>query len=372
MKICVYAISKNEEQFVKRFCDSAKDADLIVIADTGSTDNTVAIAKECGATVYNISIKPWRFDRARIACLGMVPKDIDVCIALDLDEILMDGWRNEIEQLWKDKVNILEYGYDWGDNLVFKSCKIHSRGGWVWKGICHEQVLPDPRTSPVFAKTEKVLIKQLRDSTKSRQSYLDLMAAEVMENPDNIRSKMYYARELGINNNLEECLTELDKCIDALNNVDQRSSNDSLSLDEISYIYCTKAKCLDRLNRYTEAVATFKAACEIMPKREPMLDFAMYCLQKEDYSSCFHYASQALMIPQPKFSTFLDDPTCFGFKPWNLRAISAFRLGMIEIAIESAKMALQLDPNNENLKGNLEYFEEIEKNQNKDNQIKVI
>jgi tetratricopeptide (TPR) repeat protein len=246
----------------------------------------------------------------------------------------------------------------------------------VWKGICHEQVLPDPRTTPVFAKTEKVLIKQLRDSTKSRQSYLDLMAAEVMENPVNIRSKMYYARELGINNKLEECLAELDKCIDALNNVDQSSSNDSLtkvlSLDEISYIYCTKAKCLDGLNRYPEAVATFKAACEIMPKREPMLDFAVYCLNKEDYSSCFHYASQSLMIPQPEFSTFLDDPTCFGFKPWNLRAISAFRLGKIDIAIESAKMALQLDPSNENLKGNLEYFEEIEKNQNKDNKIKVI
>ena len=38
LKIAVYAISKNEEQFVKRFCVSAKDADLILIADTGSED----------------------------------------------------------------------------------------------------------------------------------------------------------------------------------------------------------------------------------------------------------------------------------------------------------------------------------------------
>lgn len=34
MKIAVYAISKNEEMFVERFCNSAKDADLILIADT--------------------------------------------------------------------------------------------------------------------------------------------------------------------------------------------------------------------------------------------------------------------------------------------------------------------------------------------------
>ena len=84
MKIAVYAISKNESEFVKRFCESAKDADLILIADTGSTDGTAFLAKECGATVYNICISPWRFDKARDAALALVPRDIDVCISLDL------------------------------------------------------------------------------------------------------------------------------------------------------------------------------------------------------------------------------------------------------------------------------------------------
>jgi len=56
LKIAVYAISKNEEQFVQRFCDSAKDADLILIADTGSTDNTVELALQNGVKVYDITI----------------------------------------------------------------------------------------------------------------------------------------------------------------------------------------------------------------------------------------------------------------------------------------------------------------------------
>ena len=51
LKIAVYAISKNEEQFVQRFCESAKDADMVLIADTGSTDGTVARAIQCGAVV---------------------------------------------------------------------------------------------------------------------------------------------------------------------------------------------------------------------------------------------------------------------------------------------------------------------------------
>ena len=46
MKVAVYSISKNEEQFVERWAESAKEADMILLADTGSTDNTVQLAKD--------------------------------------------------------------------------------------------------------------------------------------------------------------------------------------------------------------------------------------------------------------------------------------------------------------------------------------
>ena len=35
LKVCVYAISKNEAKFVKRWCDSMKEADKIVVLDDG-------------------------------------------------------------------------------------------------------------------------------------------------------------------------------------------------------------------------------------------------------------------------------------------------------------------------------------------------
>ena len=50
-KIAVYAICKNEEQFVDRWYEAVKDADVIVVVDTGSTDNTVAQLKK-----YPISV----------------------------------------------------------------------------------------------------------------------------------------------------------------------------------------------------------------------------------------------------------------------------------------------------------------------------
>ena len=42
-KICVYAISKNEEKFVSRWVDSMKEADDIYVLDTGSTGPTAGL-----------------------------------------------------------------------------------------------------------------------------------------------------------------------------------------------------------------------------------------------------------------------------------------------------------------------------------------
>ena len=39
--VCVYAICKNEAQFVDRWMDSMGEADRIVVLDTGSSDETV-------------------------------------------------------------------------------------------------------------------------------------------------------------------------------------------------------------------------------------------------------------------------------------------------------------------------------------------
>ena len=40
MKVCVYAIARNEEQFVDRWMDSMAEADWVCVLDTGSTDRT--------------------------------------------------------------------------------------------------------------------------------------------------------------------------------------------------------------------------------------------------------------------------------------------------------------------------------------------
>ena len=45
MKICVYAIAKNEAKFAARWAASMSEADEIYVLDTGSEDNTADILR---------------------------------------------------------------------------------------------------------------------------------------------------------------------------------------------------------------------------------------------------------------------------------------------------------------------------------------
>lgn len=87
MRIAVYAICKNESQFVDRWMDSMSEADQVVVLDTGSTDDTVERLKKRGAQVTVELISPWRFDVARNRSLDLVSEDTDICVCTDLDEV---------------------------------------------------------------------------------------------------------------------------------------------------------------------------------------------------------------------------------------------------------------------------------------------
>jgi len=53
MKLSVVYIVKNEEVMLRDSLESVKGADEIIVFDTGSTDNTLKIAKEYTDKVYN-------------------------------------------------------------------------------------------------------------------------------------------------------------------------------------------------------------------------------------------------------------------------------------------------------------------------------
>lgn len=347
MKIAVYAISKNEEQFVKRFCDSAKDADLVLIADTGSTDNTVKKAIKCGAKAFNICINPWRFDKARDAALALIPADYDICISLDLDEELQPGWRQEIERVWKENTTRLRYKFDWGQGIAFYYEKIHARKGYHWHHPCHEYPVPDMRTNEVWAQTDMLLVVHKPDPTKSRGQYLDLLKVAVTEDPRCPRNAFYYARELTFYSKWLDAIVALNKYLDM---------PEATWPNERCYAMRLLGKCYDKLGQ--DGRESYRKATQEAPNtREPWVELAESCYQKASWQECFDACKQALTITNKEL-VYTMNPEVWGSQPHDLLAISAYHLKLSDEAILHGQIAVDLDANNTRLSNNLQFYKE--------------
>jgi glycosyltransferase involved in cell wall biosynthesis len=347
LKICVYAISKNEEQFVRRFCESAKDADLIVIADTGSTDGTVATAKDCGAVVHDIFISPWRFDLARNAALAFIPRNIDICISLDLDEVLEPGWRKKIEEAWTPETTNLWYYFDWGHNIRFPYRKIHSRHGYHWHHPCHEDLRIDGRVKEVRTWCPHLLVTHHPDPTKSRGQYMDILQVAVQEDDKDPHHFFYYARELTFYRRWEEAKIALQKYLDM---------NALSAQNERCYAMRLMGKCYAETGDMRTAEKWFyMAAGEAPNTREPWYELAMVMYRQQRWEECFAASMRGLKI-KDKALVYTCDPTVWGWALHDLAAISAHNLGLTQIAIEQGKIACEIAPDDLRLEKNLEYY----------------
>lgn len=348
MKIAVYAISKNEESFVKRFCESAKDADMILIADTGSTDDTAGLARECGAVVHNIHVSPWRFDRARDAALALIPSHFDVCISLDLDEMLEPGWREEIERVWVEGTTRLRYKFDWGCGISFYYEKIHARHGYHWHHPVHEYPRADGRITEVYAHTDMLLVSHHPDPTKSRGQYLALLELAVKEDPRCPRNAFYYARELTFYSKWVDAVVALHKYLD---------NPEATWQNERCYAMRLLGQAHEKLGDVSGAKDWLvKAANEAPGTREPWVALAELNYKLHNWSECYDAAIRALDI-KSKEHVYTMDPEVWGHKPHDLAAISAFHLGMKDKALEHGQEAVSLSPTDPRLLGNLKWYQ---------------
>ncbi len=347
MKICIYAIALNESQFVERFCEAAKDADMIVVADTGSTDDTVKLLEKQGVFVHHISIKPWRFDDARNACLALLPTDIDVCVSLDLDEILQPGWRAEIERVWVPGTTRLRYGFDWGCGIVFQYEKIHGRKGYRWHHPLHEYPVPD-RIEEKWADTDMLLVIHKPDPNKSRGQYLDILRVSIEEDPFCPRNAFYYARELSFHKRWEDAIRQAQRFL---------ALPRATWVNERCYAMRVMGKCYQELGDWHHALKWLRQATSEAPyTREPWHDLALGCYHMKRWAESLGAALTCLTITERE-KVYTVDPQVWGAAPHDYASIAAWNLGLFDLALKHARIAAELAPEDLRLIKNLEFCE---------------
>ena len=344
MKIATVSIAKNEEKFVKPWVESAQGSDYLILLDTGSTDNTVELARSMGVIVHEKTYSPWLFEHARNDLLALIQDYVDYVIYLDLDEVLVAGWREHMDNM-DPNITAPRYKYVWNwqddgsEGLVYHGYKIHKRHGYEWRHPVHEIMCP---LIPEVQGWIGLEIHHHADPTKSRGQYLPLLKLSVEEDPEDDRNAYYYARELFFYGHTEESVAEFKRHL-SLPRATWRPER------AFSMRYLAKMIPEEREEWLLRACAEYHTG------RETWVDLARHYFTVGNWEGCYYASKRALSITE-RIALYLTEAESWGWLPWDFAAISAYRLGKFEEAIELGRKALEFAPYDERLQKNMFWY----------------
>ena len=302
LKISVCYIVKNEERNLPKSLDSVKDqVDEIIVVDTGSTDNTMEIAKGYGAKVFE---SPWNNDFSTPRNMALDNATGDWIVFLDADEYFPEATAHNLRALIEqgDKhnkegllVNLVNIDVD-RNNKVLDTTYIlrlyRKLPGLKYHGRIHEELQKsngEPISKISMIPTNLLELYHTGYSEKinaqKAQRNLDMLLAElkITDHPENI-----YGYIAQCYNGLKdyanaEKYTKLDisggrrdttfasSSYRILLNIlakDPKRMPERLKYIEIAKrdfpetpeFYAEHAECLAALNRYNEAVVEMEEA----------------------------------------------------------------------------------------------------------------
>lgn len=357
MKIVVYAIAKDEEATARAWAEAVREADEVIILDTGSTDKTPEIFREYGFKVFSDFNEPFRFDRARNHALSHVPADADFCFSVDIDEIFEPGWRAAIEAAARKNPEATQIKYPFifthrtdpktGEEIpdqVFYKGNCHRRRGWKWTCPCHEVLISE--TTPIEATAEGCRLHHRSPAKPRRAMYLSLLEQGAKDEPQDARVHYYLGREYLGYGRYQEAADALVKYLDLIG---QYCWHD----EKGNAIYMIARAC-EGLGDLDRAESWALRALSETAGREPYIFLArIYHAQQRWWESRF-YAEAALRITDNK--AYFRDTNCYRAAPWDYLTASAFKLGDRDTAKKGAAKCLEFEPDNPRYKENARYF----------------
>lgn len=356
-KISIYAICKNEEQNVLPWLENVKEADHIVVLDTGSTDNTIKLFREAKKTYPQLIFKTkkynnFKFDKARNDNLAMVPEDTDIYMTTDLDERITSGWYQELQEKWEENPVRCEYFFvmqhlENGDiGKEYKKNKIHAKG-WHWDLPVHE-VLKQDGTNEEFPKDVKFTMLKLKvhhwQDVKKDRSYYNTLIREMAENPDTNLKKLYLAIVNFNENQLEDAEIGFKELINC------KEVNTVIK----AYSYNIIAKIYIKRNQNDEAEKYFIKGIDIDNAfRENYIDYCQLILKnKNQHELILALCKQALKYGK-KRNVFVERSEVWGYYIYETMMFSYYALKDWKNALLCAQMVLKFMPTSEGMKNNI-------------------
>jgi len=340
VKIAVYAIAKNEAANVEGWYESAKEADEIVLLDTGSTDDTFELSKSLGIKTDQVIIDPWRFDHARNKALELVSDDIDFCIALDLDERLQPNWREAFKKVNPLTTRIkyhMTYFSDDEKIMWYWANRCHHRQKYFWQYAIHEQ---PTRFGKEVTQLLNFDVHHIPDEDKTR-NYLEMLKEYTELYPLIARYSLMYAKELLHQEYYDEAFEEFNRYFtldDERKNVDYADIYRWMSM-------CKK----DRLEYLLKSL-------KYSARRETYVDIANHYNDRNMWEEALKYFDLAFVITEYPVD-FTSFQYAWGELPFGVASMAAMNLQQYDRAERYIEEGLRHYPDSERLANNRKLIE---------------
>jgi len=318
MKISACLIVKDEERNISECLQSlVVFADEIIVVDTGSTDDTINIAKGFTNKIYSF---PWIDDFSAARNYALEKATGDWIVSIDADEII----RNP-QQIHTTLQNIPK---NVGGILIELESNAHRADGSLDTFIIH--LLRVFRNNPLI-RWENTIHEQVLES---------ILSAGFSVTQSDIRyfHKGYDLSPEAMRKKQERNLSLLTKSV-------ENRPNDG-------YMWFQKAKTYRALGQLDKAEIDCKRALLLLSdnhsaKPQALNEMALISYQKNDVKSSLIYANESLkIIPQQSFALYIAAESLYGLKEFSTalecyKAIKDVRVNIMSLITGEYSLPIQ-------------------------------
>jgi glycosyltransferase involved in cell wall biosynthesis len=342
VKIAVYAIAKNEAKHVKRWVDATQGADVRIVLDTGSEDNTHDLLQKYPIEAHRATLSDFRFDVARNMALDLVPADVDVCVSLDMDEIpdpdffdlIREGWKPDTGRAWV----MWDTGNIWANNL-----RVHARHGYRWKYPCHE--VTESTTGVDNSIVVESAVRHVPDNDKPRSGYLTLLELGHQEDPTDHRMIVYLAREYYFKGMWQE-LIDVGKKLEDIPGWNVERAQTWRGIGEA---YC-------KLGNDREGLYWYQRNVEEAPNDlEAWMPLAFYYYERKMWQHCYQAAIKVTELSNESYNHYVADQS-MPWRMYDLLGIACWNLNKKGSAKRYSRKAAELNPEDKRLAENYQFI----------------
>lgn len=381
MSVCV--VARNAARTYKPLFTSLREfADRggdMVLVDTGSTDETVAIYRAFGFRVYSvgdafqITIPRDIADRVNADAVALGDEPIigegaslfdfasarnyaaslavnDYILNPDADEAFSVFDIDAVEEAFATASRfqydfVFDHNPDGTPHLQFiTDTRLSDRRYWRWKGHVHEtnEAIRDDATMRYLPPTV-LKIEHWQVPSPTRSNYLPGLAYACAIEPENDRNLHYYGRELLYRHYYRTAIKELKRHLE-LSDWDMERSQSMVFIGDAYH----------SLGDDAEAVEWWHRSFALCSRREPLLRIAQLRYRQNRPADIVPYVAAALELARPEF--YGNTPEYYTYRPHQLMYWARGWTGNIPEARKHILKALDYDPTNEVFLADLWYY----------------